>query len=739
VLVADREVAGETRLFDLPGLDFRSRLLAELRSDRDQRRVIGGAMPTIEELRNRSDQLFTQLLRAQTVERPRRTRRGVTAMAAPASAFSWFKREDAIASTALAFRLAARAASQPEVTAGLSSALDHVEEEMGRVHPEQVRQGFALFVTHNHDGRRLAKPRTVAAAPELFSPPPAGGGRARSVSIGGRSPRLDYWREDPLANEHHQHWHEVYPYAGLPPRRFEDWLAERSADELVAILDAIQPDPTWPQFVASATPAQLAGIFQQIVDEQLAGGLPPDLYRKLFRLNDRQGELFFYMHQQMLARYDAELVSNGLSRVEPFGPTAWEQPIEAGHNPIEVQGYGRREPKQTLPAEATSELGALWHEIEAALADKKLSADAGGKVEIDRVNLGEAVEATVAQLRALDPDAYAGLHNLGHGFIAALSIDRPGVMASTVTAIRDQVFWQWHKFIDDINAAWQETLDPYDFADGPPVLVRNDLAGGDQPWASPDIILCRTIDLPAGTDLQQLGKQLFGGTQWSHDFTAADASANGTNLRTVTELVTVMEPVNFGGHPSVHLTHEPFSYFLRLENTSSETVSVTVRTFLAPAALAADRRAWMEMDKFLLQLPANEQVVAYRPDTESSIVKRPSETSPAAVTAGGGDPDEQSYCDCGWPYALLLPRGTEEGMAFRLAVVCTDAQIDQVMKAEHCGSMSYCGAVDRYPDTRDMGYPFCRPLAVAAATAIEQTIVRLPQAAGRTVTIRHAP
>ena len=47
------------------------------------------------------------------------------------------------------------------------------------------------------------------------------------------------------------------------------------------------------------------------------------------RLQDRQGELFFYMHQQMLARYDAELLSHELPRVAPFGPDQWDDPIAA--------------------------------------------------------------------------------------------------------------------------------------------------------------------------------------------------------------------------------------------------------------------------------------------------------------------------------------------------------------------------------------------------------------------------
>ena len=43
------------------------------------------------------------------------------------------------------------------------------------------------------------------------------------------------------------------------------------------------------------------------------------------------------------------------------------------------------------------------------------------------------------------------------------------------------------------------------------------------------------------------------------------------------------------------------------------------------------------------------------------------------------------------------------------------------------------GPDQRYPDTRDIGYPFSRPFAAS----ISDTIRNLPAAAGRTVTIRH--
>ena len=70
-----------------------------------------------------------------------------------------------------------------------------------------------------------------------------------------------------------------------------------------------------------------------------------------------------------------------------------------------------------------------------------------------------------------------------------------------------------------------------------------------------------------------------------------------------------------------------------------------------------------------------------------------------------------------------------------MAVFCTDAARDLVRPSAECGSMSFCGAVERYPDTRDMGYPFSRPFA----RPITDTILGVPSAAGRSLTIRHEP
>lgn len=702
----------------------------------------GSRMAALSELRAASRQLFGDLLSAQGP--------GESAEAPPPG-FSWFVEGDALRAGLLAVRLSAAAAARSDENDGLQHALDIAERERPGADPELIRQGLALFVTHNDRGRNLLKPRTAQAAPNLFTPPTAAYS-GPTISIGGLAPGLDYWREDILANEHHQHWHEVYPFIGRPPASFAQWIGEVEAHHLVALLEAIHPTGLWAETVADSSSAEVAEHFSQELTDagrnrlvaaamNSAHPLHWSQFRRLFNLNDRHGELFIYMHQQMLARYDAELLSHDLARVEPLGPTQWSEPIAEGYDPEvdpEEWPFTIRNPGQTIRDGYRSQLSRLQLEVDEALANGTV-ADKGVALPLTADSFGEFVERR--------------LHNTGHNAIAELSEPRVphdddtrvGVMASTLTAIRDQAFWRWHKHIDNIGFAWQDTLEPEAFDDAPAVMLRGALSEPDHAeWSSPDIILVNSADLPQGlppAEMHDFGANLFGGAAWDADFTAATAHSGEASLQTTDELVTFLRTQDIRGYdkPVTYLKHEPFSYFVRTVNTGEQPQSVTVRIFLVPAAEAHDRRAWIEMDKFPAELRPGQNVL-YRPDRESSVIKRRAETSPADIESRPLERTalEQSYCDCGWPYTLLLPRGTEGGLECRVLVMMTNAVADGIVDPGSCGSVSFCGSRDRYPDRREMGYPFARRFAGPTDTALANTLLPLPNVAARTVRIRHS-
>jgi hypothetical protein len=171
-----------------------------------------------------------------------------------------------------------------------------------------------------------------------------------------------------------------------------------------------------------------------------------------------------------------------------------------------------------------------------------------------------------------------------------------------------------------------------------------------------------------------------------------------------------------------YLDHKEFVYFLRLENPTDVVQDVTVRIFLVPQQLAEKRRMWIEMDKFRRTLQPQQKAVVYRRAADSSVVRKPNSKPPTFLPIRRNSEsvsDTATYCDCGWPYNLLLPRGQAgAGMPFRLLVVLTDWNKDKVSADSSCGSLSFCGAKQNYPDTRDMGYPFDRPVSGTIANMI---------------------
>jgi hemocyanin-like protein len=511
--------------------------------------------------------------------------------------------------------------------------------------------------------------------------------------------RLSFWREDAQLNDHHGRWHAVNP-TGMRPTS--------------------------------------EGVT-----------LPTE--------ENRHGELFVYMHEQMIARYDAERLGADLPRVQPFDK--YREKMPEGYTPGDKVGIFRDEngqkkftaytprpndtPLMDLPEPPPPILIKDMEQFRDALR----KAAQGGKYpllnpppDVSSDNLGNAIEASIASLdwpNKQDPSSpengkkYGNLHGQGHAQISYFNDPEGtgpgGVMTDLSATVRDPIFWRWHKNVDTIIQIWRDRLgrlDPYDFDDGPPVTVRSE-----------DIIVCREEGLPADLDGEELGAKAFGYSEvatenrWDTDFSSGTATATlsagkqdekKVTVTTTDELLTEMRkrtirPLNTKtAEPEDeiidYLSHDDFFYFIRLQNHSDQAHEVTVRIFLAPEVWVDDSNAWIEMDRFLHRLEGNEHAVVFRPARMSAVIRKPAigheelegtkPRTPATV-----------WCDCGWPYTLLLPRGTKEGLDFRLLVMLSSNDLTMDDTGEKCTSMSYCGLQDKlYPDKRPMGYPFDRPL-----------------------------
>nr|XP_045613037.1 phenoloxidase 2-like [Procambarus clarkii] len=459
--------------------------------------------------------------------------------------------------------------------------------------------------------------------------------------------RVSYWREDYGINSHHWHWHLVYP-AGMNVNR------------------------------------------------------------------DRKGELFYYMHQQIVARYDMERLSVNLKRVEKL--ENWREPIPDGYfSKLTVNNSGRpwgiRQDGTFLKDLRRNDAGIdfldisdmeLWRSrLMDAIHQGYMLNPNGERIQLsDNVTtgkrgidiLGDAFEAD----DRLSPHYlfYGDLHNMGHVMLSFCHDfdnahrEEMGIMGDSATALRDPVFYRWHKFVDDVFQEYKLTQPPYTMED----------------LTLPGVV----IDKVGVVRQNQLNKLTTG---WNVREFEASRGLDFNSPVAVQLRIT-------------HLDHAPFDYHLQITNNTGKQKSVTVRIFMAPKhnerglemGFMEQRLLWAEMDKFTEILkPGKNQIV--RPSSESSITTSSEFTfrSLEAVNPampGAPQNTEANFCGCGWPDHLLLPRSKPEGMTYQLFFMLTDLdkdKVDQPAVRRCADAVSFCGILDaKFPDKRPMGFPFDR-------------------------------
>ncbi|XP_043289152.1 uncharacterized protein [Venturia canescens] len=530
-----------------------------------------------------------------------------------------------------------------------------------RLNPNLFIYALSVALLHREDTRNIPIPPLAEIFPDKY----VDGGifsrakeEANVVPPGSRIPieipqdytasdldeehRVAYFREDVGVNLHHWHWHLVYPFDGN----------------------------------------------LQIVNK------------------DRRGELFYYMHQQIMARYNCERLSNHLGRVKRFNNI--REPIPEGYFPkldslVSSRAWPSR-PSGTQLKDVNRPADNVAFDLQdlERWRDSMFNAIHSGSVtntrgetirltEKDGIDiLGNMMEASI-----LSPNrnVYGDLHNLGHVAISYCHdpdhryLESFGIMGDSATAMRDPIFYRWHAYINDIFMEHKATLPAYN-------LNQLDFSG------------IEITGLQLSTPNSPANSLMTFWTQSDLDLSRGlDFTPSGPLLARFT-----------------HLNHTNFQYNISVNNRSGSMKQGTVRIFMGPKVdergLAFNFRSqkdlMIEMDKFTVKLQPGQNSIK-RSSTDSSVTIpfertfRNLENNPAA---GGIPTDAFNFCGCGWPQHMLVPKGNKEGFPMDLFVMVSDYEQDAVNQAAPVGcsdAVSFCGLRDRkYPDARPMGYPFDR-------------------------------
>jgi tyrosinase len=307
---------------------------------------------------------------------------------------------------------------------------------------------------------------------------------------------------------------------------------------------------------------------------------------------DRRGELFYYMHQQIVARYNFERFSNRMARVKRLNNM--REPIAEAYFPKMTSLVASRAWPSRVANTKMMDLNRELDQIRSQVSDLERWRDrfyeaihqgfvvdqSGNRIALDNERgidyLGNMMESSI-----LSPNQqlYGDFHNMLHVFIALAHdpdnrhLETFGVIGDAGTAMRDPAFYRIHSFVDDIFQEHKQRLPPYTLqqltfprmsvvgvniaADsGPPNRLQTH-------WQQSDIDMSRGMDF---------------------------VTMKGNVLATFT-----------------HLNHVPFTYNIQVINDSGEVKMGMVRIFLAPKkdqrglnmALREQRLMMTEMDKFV--------------------------------------------------------------------------------------------------------------------------------------------
>jgi len=426
---------------------------------------------------------------------------------------------------------------------------------------------------------------------------------------------------------------------------------------------------------------------------------------------DRKGELFFWAHHQLSARFDAERLSNNLDVVDEL---YWDRPIHEGFAPHTSYKYGGEFPARPDDIAFNDVDGVarirdlmIWEDrIRDAIAHGYVTGHNGEIINI-LDDHGIDVLGDIIESSEYSPNSYyyGALHNTAHIVLGRQGDPHgkfkqpPGVMEHFETATRDPAFFRLHKYMNNIFKEFKDRLPPYTYDE----LNFEGVTISDV-----------QIEGSLETYFEDFEFSLLNAVDDTEEIADVDISA-------------VVKRLN----------HKPFAFVLNVNNDNDKEVDASGRLYLCPrrdnngVGFHPNVGRWgcIEMDKFWVHLsPGANTIVRKSSESAVTVPDLPSfahmmEQTDAAIAANSETSGLENLSrNCGIPDRLLLPKGKEEGMEMILMAFISDGSTDHTDTFEvdehYDGTHAHCGIHgQKYPDKRPMGFPIDRQITDFRMTA----------------------
>lgn len=423
---------------------------------------------------------------------------------------------------------------------------------------------------------------------------------------------------------------------------------------------------------------------------------------------DRRGELFYFIHQQLIAKYYLERLSNGYGSIPVFD---WKEPIKTGFVPYLRHHTGME--YSTRPAQASlmynphnqpwstsgkdnifdiEKIEDYERRIRDAIDSGYINSEDGNKINIYDEDgfelLGKIIEAS--------PDSpntrfYGHLKILAHKILgyAGYCMDQykvvPSALEYFITSLRDPIFYQFYKKIIYFFLKYKDHLSSYNYNDliCPGIKIQS-------------ITVDKLVTFFDYFDFEITNGLYFTEEEFQND-----------NIHILAR--------------TCRLNHKPFTY--RINVNCDKSSDVIVRIFFGPKKnehgqhipINENRVNFVEMDKFIHTLQTGKNIIERHCDQADAIKDRTSyrKLYHRVLSALRGEEEFRlsvSESHNGFPTRFMLPKGKVEGQEFQFYVFispykpkATKMIYDQVLSTG-------VGSGHRYIDDLPFGYPFDRPI-----------------------------
>ncbi|XP_077294899.1 uncharacterized protein LOC143917289 [Arctopsyche grandis] len=430
------------------------------------------------------------------------------------------------------------------------------------------------------------------------------------------------------------------------------------------------------------------------------------MYGDIYGLNkDRRGEIYYYFHQQLLARYYMERLSNGLGEIPRF---SWHWPIKTGFMSNLHYANGLSLPSRPNYVSLFTEKN-LYRFMDVEDCERRirdviqsgfvlnvgLSTADGGRVDIrkhDGINiLGNIIQGNGDSpfyrfYRYMPLIAKRLLGNID------LTMDkhfvRPAALENFETALRDPMFYQLYNRYLHYFFMYKNTLPSYTHEEFvfPGVKIE-------------DIVVDKLVTY----------------------FDLFDIDMTNSVYRNGDEINMNKDNFLFVGRQH-RLNHKAFD--VKIDVVSDKATDVIVRMFLGPKFDSMGKRInindnrfnFFEIDTFLHKLDVGKKTIVR--NSREFLLSRRERTPMRKIMKYVDDSivgDKEFNLDMSeghnlFPDNLLLPRGKEGGMSYQLYVIISPHKLTKVGLGTGFDMRLSAGVGTgaRFMDDRALGFPFDR-------------------------------